>query len=179
MAMLGLDIYEIDFFILDNNNPKTLVIFDQSHYLDDPEKPIYSITLPGYHTVVNIPYVINQINVINSNLLGLTNAFCNGDLIDLPDGVYEITQAVCPYTELFNTKLFLKTTRLECNYDKILLQIGSKPLEKQFKDEVINIDILIRSAKAEVKYGNREKGQEKYLAALEKVNILTKKINSR
>lgn len=179
MSFLGLDIYEIDFFILDNNNPKTLVIFDQSHYLDNPEKPIYSIKLPGYNTYVTLPYVINQINVLNSNLLGLTHAFCHDDLSDLPDGVYEIIQSVCPYDTLFKKQFYLKTTKLSCKYDKLLLDLDLHckcVSKKELESELISIDILIQSAKAEVSVGNVEKGQEKYLCASEKIDLLNKKL---
>lgn len=176
--MLGLDIYEIDFNILENNNPKTLVIFDQSHYLNDPEKPIHRVKLPGYNHYVTIPYVINQINVLNSNLLGLTNTTCSKDLIELPDGVYEITQAVCPYNELYNTKLYLKTTKFDCNYKKVLLSIKCDcTITDEVALELALIDILILSAKAEVEKGFKENGFDKYQCAVEKLNKLQEQIN--
>jgi hypothetical protein len=178
MAMLGLDIYEIDFNVLENNNPKTLVIFDQSNYLNDPEKPIYKIKLPGYNTYVIIPYVINNINVLNSNLLGITNTTCSHELVELHDGIYEITQAVCPYDELYTTKLYLKTTKFDCNYKKLLLSIDCGcNVEYTTIVELALIDILISSAKAEVEKGFKENGFAKYQCAVEKLNKLQEQIN--
>lgn len=180
MAMLGFDVYEIDFFILDNNNPKTIVILDQSNYLEIPEKPVYGIKLPGYNNTIIVPYIIDKINIVNSNTLSLTNAPCHTALMDLPDGVYEITQMVCPYDQLYKTKLYLKTTKLECSYDKLLLDqnfnstcLPINILEK----ELIHIDILIQSAKAEARAYNPIKAQNKYTAALEAINQLQKKLN--
>lgn len=174
MPMIGLSVYNIDFFILDNNNPKTIVILDQSSYLDTPEKPVYSIKLPGYSTGVVIPYTINSINIINSNILGLTSAVCNDELNNLPDGLYEITQMVCPYDELYKTQLLLKTTQLECKYKKFLLNLDCSNLNEK---DIIHIDILIQSAKAEAEYNNKEKAIEKYQAAVLAVQQLIKKIN--
>lgn len=180
MAMLGLSVYEIDFFILDNNNPKTIVIFDQSNYLDTPEKPVYGIKLPGYTEMIIVPYVIDQINIVNSNSLGLTGASCSEALADLPDGVYEITQMVCPYNELYKTQLWLKTTQLQCTYDKLLtaydFNLCCTPRTILEKD-LIHIDILIQSAKAEAKNFNAYKAQKKYAAALKALNQLQKKLN--
>lgn len=175
MAMLGFSVYEIDFFILDNNNPKTLVILDQSNYLETPERPVYGIKLPGYSNTIVVPYLIDRINIVNSNTLGLTNAACHEALTDLPDGVYEITQMVCPYNELFKTQLYLKTTKLQCLYDKLLLDIDCSNLD--IEKQLIHIDILIQAAKAEAKLFNPIKAQEKYTAALEAVTKLQNKLN--
>lgn len=178
MAMLGLDIYEIDFNVLENNNPKTLVIFDQSHYLNDPEKPIHKIKLPGYNNYIVVPYVINQINILNSNLLGITNTTCSNDLAELPDGIYEITQAVCPYGELYNTKLYLKTTKFDCNYKKVLLSIKCDcVIDQTIIQDLTYIDILIQSAKAEVEKGFKDNGFAKYQCAVEKLTKLQEQIN--
>lgn len=182
MAMLSFSVYEIDFFILDNNNPKTLVIFDQSTYLEEPEKPLYSIKLPGYSEAIFVPYTPDKINIVNSNSLGLTGASCIAELSDLPDGVYEITQMVCPYNELFKTQLYLKTTKLQCLYDKLLLEQDLKLScvpEGTLEKELIHIDILIQSAKAEAKNFNPLKAQEKYSTALLAVNQLQKRLNCK
>lgn len=182
MAMLGLSVYEIDFFILDNNNPKTIVIFDQSNYLDTPEKPVYGIKLPGYTEMIIVPYVIDQINIVNSNSLGLTGVSCSEELSDLPDGVYEITQMVCPYDQLYKTKLYLKTTKLDCLYKKLLTEADFKLCctpEATLEKELIHIDILIQSAKAEAEEYNTAKAQEKYSAALAAIASLQKKLNCK
>ncbi len=180
--MSGIEVYEIDFIVLEDENPRTLVILDHSNYLDEPEKPIYSIKLPGYNKSVVVPYEINSINILNSNLLEITDATCNSDLVDLQDGIYEITQAVCPYNELFATKLYLKTDKLDCRYDNLLLALDINcdcMPESNILSELMSIDILIRSAKAEAKRGNRFKAQSKYECALNKMNSLNDKLNCK
>ncbi len=180
MALIGFDVYQIDFFILDNNNPKTLVIFDQSTYLDTPEKPMYSIKLPGYSNGIVIPYTPSTISVLNSNILGLTTVPCFENLADLPDGVYEITQMVCPYDELYKTILYLRTTYLQCVYDKLLLEPNLKSpcvTEQEIERQLIHIDILIQSAKAEAANRNAVKAQEKYSTAMAAITQLQKTLN--
>lgn len=179
MPVLEVQTYNIDFAILETNDPKKLVLVDQSNYLDAAEKPMLFITPPGFTGHLEVPYKPNTLIVLNSDKIGLTEA-CNYDyLADLPDGVWQITMAVCPYKELFAKKCYLKTTQLEAQYRDLLLKLdaGSPCMEdKKLKEQIIDTDILIQSAKAEIAFCNIEKATAKYKTALSKIQNINKNL---
>lgn len=179
MAILTIDTYKLDFLILDSNDSKSIVILDRSHYLDVPEKPLLEITLPGFTGHVELTYNVNGITVLDSDALCLTQACDYSGLADLPDGIYQIKMKVCPYDTLFVKKCYLKTQVLENVYADALLSLDdvcSDDLPK-LKELIIDIDILIKGAKAETAYCNVEKAINKYIAAFKLLEKLNKKIN--
>jgi hypothetical protein len=180
MAILGIEEYIIDFAVLEDNNPKTITLFDKSNYLFTPEKPMIDIIMPGYTGVVEFAYTTGGLITITSNDLKVTLGCTFNTLKELPDGVYQIKMKVCPYDELFKKICYLRTTRFQCQYEEMLLSLDvacSCMEERRLKEEIIDIDILIQSAKAEAKICNVEKATSKYKAAVRKLNNLTKKIS--
>lgn len=179
MPLLGIDSYKIDFAVLESNNPKTLIILDQSYYLEDIEKPLLQITPPGFTGRIELEYTPNSIIVLNSDSLGLTEDCDYEDLADLPDGVYVIRMAVCPYDELYAKRCYLKTTRLDCMYENLLLTVDVDCMfdSQKTKNDIVDIDILIRSAKAEANRCNIEAATAKYRAAFKKLEKINKKLN--
>jgi hypothetical protein len=183
MPTIDIQSYKIDFVVLDTNDPKKLILIDQSKYLDAPEKPKLFITPPGFVGHLEIPYKPNTLIILDSDSIGLTEA-CDYDdiLVNLPDGVYQITMGICPYNELFSKKAYLKTTQLEADYNELLLNtdVSSPCIEdKKLKEQIIELDILIQSAKAEVIRGNIEKATNKYKVAANKISSLNKKLNCK
>lgn len=184
--MLGKDIntYSLDFYILDTNDPKSILLLDRSNYLFEPENPKLFIVPPGYTGEINIEYpgIKNSIIEINSDSIGLTeNCNINEEFANLPDGVWQITMSVCPYEELYNKKCYLKTTQIECKLQDILLRFddcGCLP-DKEFKNLIVDIDILLQSAKAEVSICNIENATKKYNQALKLLNQIEKKLNCK
>lgn len=182
MPIIGIDSYSIDFVVLETNNPKTITLLDQSRYLTDAEKPLLSIIVPGFTGHVEIPYYPNTLITLTSDDVGLTEPTDYEDLADLPDGIYQITMKVCPYDELYSKKCHLKSTLLQCSYQKLLLGLDSNSScidNKKLKEEIIDIDILIQSAKAETNICNVEKAMFKYQAAVKKIENLNKKLNCK
>ncbi len=179
MPTLETQTYNIDFFVLDTNDPKKLILVDQSTYLSIPEKPKLFIIPPGFTGYTEVDYVPNTLIILDSNKLKLTEACDINNLADLPDGVWQITMAVCPYEDLFAKKCYLKTTKLEAEYRDLLLKLdtGSSCIEdKKLKENIIDLDILIQSAKAEIVYCNIEEATQKYKAALNKIQIINKNL---
>lgn len=182
MPLVGPTSYIIDFAVLENNNPKTIVLLDQSSYLTPAQKPLLQVTLPGFTGSVQVPYAPNTIITLNSDSLSLTEP-CDYDYTaELPDGVYEIIMMVCPYNELFNKQCYLKTTQLDVQYRNLLLNldINCKCLdEKKLKEQIIDADILIQSAKAECSICNIEKSMQKYRTAVKLIESINKKLNCK
>lgn len=179
MPLIGIDTYKIDFAILENNNPKTIVLLDQSNYLSVPEKPLLFITPPGYTGHIELVYNPDSIIVLNSDSLGFTDQTDYDDLADLPDGVYQIRMGVCPYDELYSKKCYLKTTKLDCKFQNLLLTYDNCDCmdERELKNQIVDLDILVQSAKAEINICNIEKGISKYKSAMKKLENLEKKLN--
>jgi hypothetical protein len=179
MSIIGLETYKIDFRILPNDL-KTIILVDLSNYLSTPEKPKIEVVLPGFTGSVEFSYVPNTLIVIDSDDLRLTYTNELGPTADLPDGIYQITMKVCPYDELFNKKCYLKTTKLESDYQKLLLSLdlgcGCYD-ENKLKEAIIDLDILIQSAKAEADICNTEKAAAKYAAAVSKLEYINNRLN--
>jgi hypothetical protein len=170
--MLNIETYEIRFSILEGNDNKVLYLLDHSKYLDAPEKPLVCITPPGYTGRIEIPYSPNSIITINSDHLQLTDSCEYEELADLPDGVYHITLKVCPYDELFCSKYYLRVNKLESEYEKFLLTYNE--IDDKVLKTLIEIEILIKSAKVSAAYGDPKSATSKYDAAMKKINRLTK-----
>lgn len=181
MPLIGVETYNIDFFVLETNDAKTINLVDRSNYLSAPEKPMLFIILPGYTGHVEVPYAPLSIITINSDNLKLTEECEYEELADLPDGVYQIKMGVCPYNELHSKKAYLKTTKLDQDFQNILLSYENCECLDQtiLKQSIIDIDILIQSAKAEANIYNIERATSKYKTAANKLNKLEKKINCK
>ncbi len=182
MPLIGINTYTIDFDILESNNPKKLVLLDQSNYLTYPKKPLLDVYLPGFTGYVEIPYTPNTIITLDSDSLQLTEECDYDNKADLPDGIYQIVMKVCPYDELFKKQCYLKTTQFECQFEKLLLDLDTSYYcidVTKLKEAIIDLEILIKSAKAEVRRCNLNKGLDKYKAAVKKLNTLNKKLNCK
>lgn len=181
MPTLDISSYIIDFLILESNDPKTIVILDRSVYLQNPEKPELIITLPGYTGHITVPYNVENITVLDSDSLKLTEP-CEYDVLsDLPDGVWHIRQQICPSDEMFTSKCYLKSTSLEEMFNLLLLSIDQRCFACMDKDvlnkSIMEIEILIKCAKLETSRCNSQQGIEKYNAAFKKLQKLKRLLN--
>lgn len=180
MPVIGLETQLIDFLFLDTNDPKIIVLLDRSVYLTTPEKPLINVIIPGFTGSVDFAYTPSSLIVITSDTLGLTYSTDLGTTSDLPDGVYQITMKVCPYDEFYTKKCYLKISCFQKEYEDLLrtLDLKCECLEpKEVEKELIDIEILIKSAQAECNICSVEKATCKYQAALKKLRALAKKLN--
>ena len=181
MPTIGIETYNIDFLILESNDPKTIVLLDRSTYLTTPEKPRLEVTPPGFTGYIEIPYNINGITILDSDSLLLTANCEYVELADLPDGVWIIKQKVCPYDELFIKKYYLKTQCLEHLYNSALLKMGETNIDcdviSGINTMIIEIEILLKTAKLEAARGNVRDATKKYQYASKRINKFIKSIN--
>lgn len=184
MKGIDLNVYTIDFYILDTNDPTSILLLDRSNYIFPPEKPMLFITPPGYTGDINVEYpgVKNTIIELTSDSMGLTDS-CdyNDPLANLDDGVWQIKMGACPYEEMYNKKCYLRTTKLDCRIQDLLLRFDDCGCikDKDFKEDIINIDILLQSARAEVNICNVAQATKKYQKAVTLVDKLEKKLNCK
>lgn len=182
MPSIDIQTYKLDLIFLKNNDPKSIAILDQSTYLSDPQLPLLQVIPPGFTGALQVPYAPNTITILNSDNLTLTDVTECGDLMDLPDGVWQITQMVCPYDELYTKKCYLKTTQFDNAFSNALLNYREDLSfidKNEYEKSIIEADILIQSAQAETYFCNIDKATQKYKKALSIVNNLNKKINCK
>lgn len=100
--------------IVSNYDCKILSILDTSYYNNQLPilDPLLIITPPGFKNGYSFSYVPNQKNSFSAYDLGLVNATNNETLPNLPDGVYKITQQICPHDQLYNTYYHMRVCNL-------------------------------------------------------------------
>jgi hypothetical protein len=172
----------IDFFILDSNDTKSLIILDNSVYLDPPDKPLLQVILPGFTGYVSIPYNPKSYTILNSDNLDLTSSCDYDSLAELPDGVYQIKMQVCPTEEFYAKKCYLKTTAFYNKYREVLLNndIFISTYEgNALKNNIIDTELLMQTA---IGYSARcdiYNAIRFYTAADKKLSKIIKKLNCK
>lgn len=174
----------LDFEILDTDDPKLIIFIDASVYLDpNPEKPILEIVLPGFNQYFLVNIIPYQINVMNSNTIGVTKTFNNdyNCLGDLPDGVWEYTYRVCPYDTVFIKKCVLRTAllnqKLNCLYKLFDNADCSLKDDRKIKNKLTDIDIFIQTAKAYAAECNKSRASNFYQIADKFASDLIKQLS--
>lgn len=171
----------LDFEILPVNNPRTLVFLDSSTYMEQPERPLLEITLPGYNKYFLANIVAQQVNTLNSNTIGLTETLSNTDLADLPDGVWTFKYKICPYDKVYKQKYHLRTVTLETNlgkiYDHFELADCIDQLDDKIKKEVVDIILLIETGRIAAEKGQVKRANDAYTKANTKITNLLEKLD--
>lgn len=169
---LGLKKHILSFEILDVGNPRTLVFLDTSYYFEEPDRPLLEVTLPGHNKYFLVNIVPRKVNTLNSNTIGLTETLNTHNLVDLPDGVWTLKFKICPYDKIYTQQYYLRTVALERSIQKIFdfVELSDCDIEKdkKYRNEIVNIFILLESAKGHAKEGNVKKASEQY----QKLNTL-------
>lgn len=181
---LGLRKNTLDFEILPNSNPKTMIFVDASDYLDEhPERPLLEITPPGYAKYFLVNIVARKVNILNASNIGLNVTLKTSHLTDLIDGVYTLKYKVCPYDKAFCYKYHLRTTILECNIRKIYNFLDDAECDikgdSKLRQEIVDIMLLIATGKAQAEEGKPSKASESYQKASKKANQLIDKLEGR
>lgn len=167
---------KIDFTVLPSYDPYTLFIVDNSYWLHIEEKPsIIEIKVPGTSKPVVNYFDKRAINNFNSINLALTCPTCDDlDFSELPDGIYDITLKGSPST-FFKNKKYLRTVRLELELSEQLIKANmgcEGSINKELKNKLTDIYMLIESAKANVFYDNLQTAQNEYKKAEQKLKNL-------
>lgn len=179
--MKGVHQHILDFEIIETGNLKTIVFIDSSQYMENPESPLLEITIPGTNKYLLVAIQPRKVNTFNSNTLNLTPYILNDcDLIDLPDGVYSYKYKICPYQYINRAKYYLRATKLLNSLDIFLDSFEfSDKIADEDRSTIIDINILIESAKASAELGNTERASNKYHLADKKVKSLLDKLKTK
>lgn len=151
-------------FDIFSSTPKNLIVADDSDWLYSENLPAHvCITLPGSKKFRTFPFKKEAMNRFNSHILGLSclAGNCKEEFyIDLPDGIYIITLK-SGYTDLENTKFYLKTDLFKQEFSKIAIKFGVEYLEdsRLFLEEMSFIKGLIIVAESHAHEGDFVKAQ--------------------
>lgn len=166
---------EIKFQVLNNYDPKNLVVLDTSEWAYIKTKPsIIEIILPGFQEPVVHYFNKGGVNVFNSLNLYVNCFDCEkNEEVELPDGVYNITVKGSPDT-FQNTLSYLKTDKTRLDLDKLFLKIDfcNKDVDSELIKRIQKIDLYIKAAEANVRYDNICEAQELFFKAQEDIKKL-------
>lgn len=156
---------DINFECVESGSPQRLIVADFSTWAHIRTKPaIMNITMPGSIKPSAHTWAKDTVNGYNSVTLGLNCVVeCDNEYQDIPDGIYFLELIPSPSSLAFS-RHYLKTDILRLEIDKILLKVGIEydPKDKQFRDEMAVIELLLKAAKAAVRHGEIKKGKRHY-----------------
>lgn len=170
----------LDFYVLKANDPKKLLIADDSIWEFIANKPaIIEILLPGFNTPIVHYYEKNAINGFNSVNLSYncyTTCGCEcEDFNDLPDGLYEITIKGSP--DSFSKKKYhLKTDILGIKLARLFydMHLECNLVDQSQKKHLEEVDFLIKAAEANVRLANIDEAMEIFNKAVALVDRISK-----
>lgn len=153
---------KLQFEVLNTFNPKTLLIADQSEWgILGNRASIIEIKRPGSEDVYTYYLGKNQLNVFNSKTLGINPGKPADEMVDLPDGIYDITIKGSPSSYSANRK-YLKTDSMRLNIDKVWARAGV--LCDDEDDDVIEkikeIEFVLTVAESSMRLGNFDTVQQ-------------------
>lgn len=165
----------IDFQILQTNDPKVIVIVDTSDWGHIESKPsIIELTLPGEERKIVHYFEKHKVNVFNSVTLQQGCHTCpENSYVDLPDGIYHVTVKGSPDT--FNlTRQFLKTDKTQLEIDKFIvaLDLNCSSFSNEIVDKIQKITILMEAAESNTRLGNYYEAQSLLFKVQKLVNKL-------
>jgi len=162
----------IDFHVLDTNDPKVFTVADYSTWgRIEKKNAIIEIITPGEEVPIVHYFNKRMINIFNSINLNINcPTYCTKELefLDLHDGIYEITVKGSP--DKYNrTRKYLRTEKIKLELDKLFigLDLMCENKEQGLIDKITDIDMLLRAAESNTRYDNMCKAQELLFEAQE------------
>jgi hypothetical protein len=132
---------KLDFIITPTYSSKTIAITDTSVYPTNPpevEAPTLEVSIPGFYTV-NIPFVPEELNLLTSTVLGITE---EGEE-PLPDGVYIFKYSVTPSYTNFVEKSIMVVDQLQEKFDNAFMKLDMMRVGGDLKkQEKISLDTI-------------------------------------
>jgi hypothetical protein len=162
---------KIDFNI--TSNPYFIRVEDFSDWgVIEAQPSIIEIYLPGDTSPVTHYFDKGKTNVFDSiNLIAQCQDCSDVDRIPLSDGIYVIKVIGSPST--YNKELkFLKTDLMEMEIDKLFIENLHCQNKESFKNQMTEIEFLLRSAEAHLRYDQEKMARMLYEQVERKVEKL-------
>ena len=127
-----------------------MAVADASTYPTTPPNvtsPSIEINVPNFG-IVNLPFVVNQLNVFTSSNLGIS--VLGND--PLPDGIYYLKYSVAPANVNFVERTIMRVDRLQEKFDGAFMRLDmmecDRAIKTQSKVELTTISFFINGALA-------------------------------
>lgn len=125
MADPILSIFPVETFDINLLAIKDISSYPQNYNIISP---FLQVEVPSFGSV-NVNFTPNEINVLNSSILGITKP--NTPLTSLPDGVYTFKYSINPAYKFNVSKTLLRVDRLYKKFDETFLAIQSSVCDVQ------------------------------------------------
>jgi len=157
---------KLDYEILPTYDVRVMRVADISDWEHLISEPSYiDIKTPARKNSVTLYFQKEKINTFNSNNLELST----NTLSPLPDGLYTIKIYICEGDRFCKEGYYLRTVRTFIELDEALISLHTDCCgvdEKKLK-EYLKIEILLKSAHANVRRGNINQAMCEYDQAKE------------
>lgn len=157
--------------VISDQDCRFFSLVDTSIYNEDLEvtNPLYRIILPNFNKYVDIPYSPNTVTVINSNLLKLTTEpGC------IPDGLYQITQSICPNEKIYKEFNYYHTCTAMTNLGQVLCACIE---DKEKVKKLWELRMGLEDVKVLAQCGQIQKANILYRVISERISIELKSCN--
>lgn len=160
---------KIDFTVIPDSDPTTILVGDKSYWgTAENQQSTLLITPPGSTVAIANIFAKHRLNIFNSVNLGMScvTECADQQYVDLQDGVWTINLKSI-YTGLEKTRYYLKTDRFQLELDKIYIRTGLEfdKNKKQFRDDLQDIEFLLRTAHAHTRNGDFYKADRDFTQA--------------
>lgn len=162
---------ELSLEVSNSSNQKVMRLYDTSHYYNNQLVENYLIEVLPVNKSTWLTFHVskNFSLVLNASSLQYKKVSKAADLIDLPDGIYEIKQSIKPNILTFNHFYHLRTTELmntlSKEKDKLFDNICKLSANEYHanREKLRDIEEYIQGAKWKIEEcGDKSKGKEMY-----------------
>jgi hypothetical protein len=159
----------IDFEVAPTFNPTKLIVDDSSNWSNAENLPsTISITPPGSIRPINSVFAKYRRNIFNSVNLGLSclTECDNQNYEDLLDGIWTIN-VKSGFEGLEKTRYYLKNDIFRLDLDGVYIRTGLEfdKSNKRFRDDLSDIEFLLRVAEAHTRNGDIVKADRDFTQA--------------
>ena len=123
---------KLDLLVIPTYTTMTMGVLDTTVYPDpDPivSSPTLFISVPGFDEVT-LPFVIQELNLLNSTDLGITAL---GFEEALPDGIYYLRYTIEPADEFFVEKTIVRVDQLQEKFDRAFMGLDFMECDRAIK----------------------------------------------
>jgi len=127
---------KLDLMVIPTYTTMTLGVVDSSIY-EDPNpivsNPLLTVSPPGF-LPVELPFTIQDLNLLNSSDLGITE---EGMEQALPDGIYYLKYSIEPANENFVEKSIIRVDLLQEKFDNAFMGLDFMECDRAIKQQAM------------------------------------------
>ena len=159
----------LNFSVLNDNDPKSIILADLSDWKILEDKPaVIRIVLPGGSKEIVHTWIKHKLNILNSINLGISclRECAEQTYEDLPDGIYQFILEGSP-TNYNKKRYYLKDDSLRIEISKIYIKadIEYSLKDKDLRNSLEDIEFMLKVAESHTIQGNFVKADKAFCEA--------------